>query len=209
MRLGIRRFSTTLACLADSSSPSSGALAGTAAQHTSYILLHSQAPISSFPAKPSSPLQRTLQLHTTPWGGAVNFAWTGKQQQGRHARPSGKTVLDGQADADEAYTVTAFSENGALEIPEVTRGNVAEVAQRLRQHALSPPQAESTSDTRVYLYVCTHGSRDCRCGDTGGAVLRALRAEVDRRGHAVAERVSIAEVAHVGGHKYVRFFRLV
>ena len=49
------------------------------------------------------------------------------------------------------------------------------------------------------VYVCTHGSRDCRCGDTGGSLVLALREEVRRRG--LDEQVRIGEIAHVGGHK--------
>ena len=48
-------------------------------------------------------------------------------------------------------------------------------------------------------------ARDCRCGDTSGAVARAVRAEIERRqrDHAsdLSARIKLAEVAHVGGHK--------
>lgn len=50
------------------------------------------------------------------------------------------------------------------------------------------------------VLVCTHGSRDCRCEQTGGALVRALRAEIEQRGMG---NVRVSEIAHVGGHKYV------
>ncbi|KAI0628520.1 hypothetical protein C8Q77DRAFT_1035683, partial [Trametes polyzona] len=55
-------------------------------------------------------------------------------------------------------------------------------------------------DRRLHLYVCTHGARDCRCGEGGGEVRRALRRELAKRGLG-AEDVVLGEVAHVGGHK--------
>lgn len=49
------------------------------------------------------------------------------------------------------------------------------------------------------IVICTHGSRDCRCSDRGGALVEALREEIVRRG--VGGKVRVSEVAHVGGHK--------
>lgn len=50
------------------------------------------------------------------------------------------------------------------------------------------------------IYVCAHGSRDCRCGDVGGALVDRLREEVERQG-IPREKVRIWEVSHLGGHK--------
>ncbi|CDZ98030.1 Ferredoxin [Phaffia rhodozyma] len=52
----------------------------------------------------------------------------------------------------------------------------------------------------IDIYICTHGSRDCRCGDVGGALVDALQVEIDRLD--VSQRVNVWEVSHVGGHKY-------
>ncbi|EIN05593.1 hypothetical protein PUNSTDRAFT_74336 [Punctularia strigosozonata HHB-11173 SS5] len=180
-------------------------LAGTASHHNGYVFLHSRVPPSnrSFPARPTSPLQRALTLQLFPVGVTVNWAWS----DGEHGGPwrvhrSRTTVLDGAKEPEEGYFATAFSaRNGVLELPEVTLKNVKWVAQALREHVTSPtPTGKDTRDPRIYLYVCTHGTRDCRCGDMGVAVLRGLREEISKRG--VADRVSVAEVAHVGGHKY-------
>ena len=71
------------------------------------------------------------------------------------------------------------------------------------QKALSAFGAgERELDRRLHLYVCTHGSRDCRCGEGGGAVARALRGELAKRGLGEKD-VVLGEVAHVGGHKCV------
>jgi len=67
----------------------------------------------------------------------------------------------------------------------VSTENVDQVAEQSRVHAEAaegsvsgamPPNSDD-----VHLYVCTHGVRDCRCGDTGGAVGRAIRDELRRR----------------------------
>ena len=65
---------------------------------------------------------------------------------------------------------------------------------------LEPTQPEKSGrEGHVEVYVCTHGSRDCRCADRGGPLVDALKSEVERRG--LKGRVKIGEIAHVGGHK--------
>ncbi|KAK4684574.1 hypothetical protein P7C73_g5604, partial [Tremellales sp. Uapishka_1] len=55
-------------------------------------------------------------------------------------------------------------------------------------------------DGKAQILICTHGSRDCRCSDKGGELVRALRGEIERRG--VESRIQVGEIAHVGGHKF-------
>lgn len=66
----------------------------------------------------------------------------------------------------------------------------------------SPPSAASASGTsrRADIYVCTHGSRDCRCADLGEPLYQALVKEVVRR--KLGESVKVRRVGHVGGHKW-------
>ncbi|KAG6831013.1 hypothetical protein H0H92_013200 [Tricholoma furcatifolium] len=156
---------------------------GTGPSHTSYIFLHAAEPPTSFQSKHSTPLQRELQLKTLKWGGTVNFSWFGAPQT------SGQWV-------------TAFSTSGGrLEIPDLNMENLDEVAQMLEKHATAGPLAPETAD-EIHLYVCTHGARDCRCGNLGGALAKALREEVlKHKGHPVANRIKVGEVGHVGGHK--------
>ncbi len=112
---------------------------------------------------------------------------------------------------------------GRFVVPEVTLANLDAVDARLRalvrgdgesEKKLDDPQATTTVATaegeveeavghrgKLFLYVCTHGSRDCRCGDCGRDVARALQREIDRRG--LSEDVFLGELAHVGGHKCV------
>ena len=59
-------------------------------------------------------------------------------------------------------------------------------------------------DGKYEVLVCTHGSRDCRCGDRGGPLRDELLEEVRKRG--LENEVVIREIAHVGGHKWVVLF---
>jgi hypothetical protein len=58
------------------------------------------------------------------------------------------------------------------------------------------PQARGPKEFPEIL-VCTHGSRDCRCGTKGGELVARLREIVGE--HKL--NIPIREVAHVGGHK--------
>ncbi|KAF7313893.1 Altered inheritance of mitochondria protein 32 [Mycena chlorophos] len=166
-------------------------LHGTVPYHRSYILLNAPTSPQSFPSRFSTPFQRSLQLQTTRWGGLVNHAWVGH--------------------ADGEPSLTAFSAlNGVLHLPlrslEAEReSDVLDIAERLHKHA-TVPGTYPQDDDKLHIYVCTHGARDCRCGDTGGAVLRALREELDARTrkepNGKASRVVLGEVGHVGGHVF-------
>jgi len=55
---------------------------------------------------------------------------------------------------------------------------------------------DQEQDTEIL--ICTHGSRDCRCSDRGGALVQALKDKIAKRN---LGNVRIREIAHVGGHK--------
>lgn len=52
----------------------------------------------------------------------------------------------------------------------------------------------------LHLFVCTHGSRDKRCGILGSKVVERLRSVV--RSRSLSDKVTVYECSHVGGHKY-------
>ncbi|KAJ7251117.1 Sucrase/ferredoxin-like-domain-containing protein [Mycena haematopus] len=180
-----------LAAVFSTTAPETKPLQGSVASHRSYILLDSPSPPSVFPSRFSTSLQRALQVQTMRWGGLVNFAWTGS--------PKGSD--------DRSTSVTAFSAlGGAIHFPTLTLSNVDEIAEKLRQHATDPPMTSAVDAPEVHIYVCTHGARDCRCGDMGGKVFQALRDELDGRirtdPSGPAKRVVLGEVGHVGGHVF-------
>ncbi|KAF9507108.1 hypothetical protein BS47DRAFT_1398902 [Hydnum rufescens UP504] len=54
-----------------------------------------------------------------------------------------------------------------------------------------------------HIYVCTHGTRDCRCGTVGTAVYDRFQACLDLHSLDVdAPEVQLRMIGHVGGHKY-------
>lgn len=52
---------------------------------------------------------------------------------------------------------------------------------------------------KTWILVCTHGARDCRCGERGPVVAQRLREYV--REKALEREVLVGEVSHVGGHR--------
>lgn len=163
-------------------------LTGTAPFHDYYVMLHSRKPPKEFPKIVSSPVQKALQFALTPSNGLVNFSWSPQQDP-----PPTSSSPD-----EEVYSATAFSKGGGvIELQGLTVSNVEEAVQRIT----NPRSTAQPNDTArpLYIYVCTHAARDCRCGDIGGFVAEALRKEIDRR--RLSSLVKLGETGHVGGHK--------
>lgn len=159
-------------------------LLGTVPPHRFYIFLHTPHPPAEYAPRITSGVQRALQLNVLKLGGLVNFSWSAEQPVSRNVEEI------------ESYAATAFSPSGRLDIPSLSSSNMNDVVRMLASHASASSGTRASVD--VNLYVCTHGARDCRCGDRGGLVVRALRDEVERRN---LKHVRVAEVGHVGGHK--------
>ncbi|KAM1276336.1 hypothetical protein ACFX13_029572 [Malus domestica] len=51
-----------------------------------------------------------------------------------------------------------------------------------------------------YVFVCSHGSRDRRCGVCGPPLINRFREEVEL--HGLQGKVSVSPCSHIGGHKY-------
>lgn len=54
--------------------------------------------------------------------------------------------------------------------------------------------------SRQYVFVCTHGQRDIRCGQCGPPLVEEFGSVLEAR-H-LADKVIVRGVSHVGGHKY-------
>ena len=185
MRPQLRGFSTANVGPAN---PTQG-LAGTAPFHNHYVMLHSLKHPQEFPKVVSSPVQKALQLALAPSNGLVNFSWSSLRN---------RQLLPMSAD-NEAHSATVFSKGGdVIELEGLTASNVQEAVQRIT-NPRSTVQPHG-GPRPLYIYVCTHAARDCRCGDVGGSVAEALREEIDKRG--LASTVRLGETGHVGGHKF-------
>ncbi|XP_058742827.1 uncharacterized protein LOC131615695 [Vicia villosa] len=51
-----------------------------------------------------------------------------------------------------------------------------------------------------YVFVCSHGSRDRRCGVCGPVLISRFREEIEL--HGLQGKVFVSPCSHVGGHKY-------
>ncbi|XP_050216980.1 uncharacterized protein LOC126667894 [Mercurialis annua] len=51
-----------------------------------------------------------------------------------------------------------------------------------------------------YIFVCSHGSRDRRCGVCGPALVSKFKEEIEL--HGLQCKVSVSPCSHIGGHKY-------
>ncbi|TDL23156.1 hypothetical protein BD410DRAFT_747139, partial [Rickenella mellea] len=183
-------------------------LVGTVPHHNGYLLLHHPSPPSEYPPRFDSALHKTLQARVTRWRTLVNFSW-----QADRSLAVGSTSTQGSYD-EEGYPATLYTAMGTrVDIPRLSASNIDDVEKMLKPHLdVSMEGSEATiTDQEISLFVCTHGSRDCRCGNAGPAVVKTLKDEICKRSvslsvsdprRRVLERIIIGEVGHVGGHKY-------
>ncbi|KAG2004753.1 hypothetical protein CC2G_003278 [Coprinopsis cinerea AmutBmut pab1-1] len=162
-------------------------LPGTIQAHRCHIFLRSDKRPTEFPEKYISPIHRALLLRFFRQGVIANSAWYP------------------DASASDVPAATVFTPlAGRLDIPEVSLENIDAVEKRIKAHLeLEGPVSKETGRL-VDLYVCTHAARDCRCGEMGGLVAKALREaaeEWNKSKGAEGVRVRVGEVGHVGGHK--------
>ena len=114
--------------------------------HQCCILLHSSQPISEFPARWNTPIQRALQLQASRWGGLVNFSWYGLP-------PAATDPLGGGGVRAKNQPATAFTAaGGRLDIPDITLENIDQVEQKLKEH-LNGPLSKETGDESIYMCV--------------------------------------------------------
>ncbi|KAH9965285.1 hypothetical protein BC827DRAFT_1183617 [Russula dissimulans] len=174
-------------------------LAGTVPSHQAYILLHGQHSPRVFPSQATSPLLVALRQRALRWSALVNLAWVPSNAVGsvpEHSEDMGSA---------ETYSLVAFARDSTrLKIPSVSVDNLEDTCAQLDDY-MTRPTTGAVDPDGLYLYVCTHGARDCRCGEWGSKVADALREEILKRKESEPtskySRVVIGEVGHVGGHQ--------
>ncbi|KAG8990790.1 hypothetical protein FRB90_001626, partial [Tulasnella sp. 427] len=176
-------------------------LHGTTPEHDAWLVLHTSRPPSSWPPRieASSPLLRELKRKLSPLKGTVTFAYT---PTNRPTNPEEvETEFEGWDEGrPEAYAATLYRA-GSSEAVELARVDGQTDVRSLLVTKPAERQTQTQTKDEVHFYVCTHGSRDCRCGDVGADVADTLREEVGKLPSSAArERVKVSEVAHVGGH---------
>jgi hypothetical protein len=117
----------------------------------------------------------------------------------------------GDASEEEEFLIRIYQGNGthATIGPYSLRTLPADLTPAIEKAIqLAPiPSARYPKTTEEsHIYVCTHGSRDCRCGVVGTELRDKLREEV--RTHEVrtlgegSKKVRVFGISHVGGHKW-------
>ena len=177
-------------------------LAGSVPFHKAYILLHGQHSPRTFPSRLASPLLVALRQRALRWSALVNVAWVPPNDSGHVS-----DLSEEETDGNETYSLLAFaSSRRRLRIPSVSMDNFEDTCAQLNNH-----MEHSSTDVRVvdpyglHLYVCTHGARDCRCGEWGSKVADAFREEIFKRRQTdptgLYSWIVMGEVGHVGGHQ--------
>ncbi|KAG8953882.1 hypothetical protein FRC04_001512 [Tulasnella sp. 424] len=128
----------------------------------------------------------------TPFKGTVTFAYSPHEGE---AVKSAETDFGWDEAGPEAYAATLYRA-GLTEYVDLPRVDGSTDVRSLVSSTANAPAVVPNDE--VHFYVCTHGSRDCRCGDVGADVADTLREEVAKLPG--SSRVRISEVAHVGGH---------
>jgi hypothetical protein len=179
-------------------------LAGTVPSHKAYVLLHGQHSPRAFPSRLASPLLVALRQRALRWSALVNVAWV--PPNGSEHVPN---LSEEETDGTETYSLLAFASNRRrLSIPSVSMDNFEDTCAQLNNF-MERTSTGVVDPYGLYLYVCTHGARDCRCGEWGSKVADALREEIFKRRQTDPagqySRIVMGEVGHVGGHQSAYF----
>lgn len=129
----------------------------------------------------------------------------------------------GDPSEEEEFLLHVYQGNGKMAVvgpfslrtlPE--QGALMPTIQRALDASPLPSARYPKGREEAHLYVCTHGSRDCRCGVAGTDLLDTLNAEVSKHesrqtqpagaysesGLHHGKKVKVFGVSHVGGHKW-------
>ncbi|GAA5935241.1 uncharacterized protein JCM15063_000979 [Sporobolomyces koalae] len=218
LRLRIRRsaFAPNVWMRRSSSQANVPAVIGSAPEYSRHLVIHSAHPASTWPShlESTSPLFRELARRwTTASDGtpaplrSLGFTFS-EDLKSEHAvrqpwDPSRSKFdqLPSKKGEQELYSATLYPD--FIHYPRFSLSSLREFESDLA--SLPPPaSASSAADNRVDIYVCTHGTRDCRCGDLGEQFYQALSARIGQSATAAKDqdRIRVARIAHVGGHKF-------
>ncbi|KAI9228006.1 MAG: Sucrase/ferredoxin-like-domain-containing protein [Piptocephalis tieghemiana] len=128
----------------------------------------------------------------------------------RSLMKSGSPILfsltDMASKSEEGEDLMVFPDGIRLEGLKIS--DVPRVEKFLSQPA-SVPMHESLDGLQYsklpgkHIFICTHGERDCRCGEKGGELHEALCNAVALENKAKGRSdIHIHRISHIGGHKY-------
>ncbi|BGP25330.1 ferredoxin [Rhodotorula toruloides] len=191
---------------------------GSAPQYPRHLVIHTPHPTSTWPShlESVSHLYRELgqrwakHPELSKLGFGMSDGGTGPVEEQWDSR---KSKFDEPAelgeDKEERYSATLYPD--FLQIPDLSPSSIASFESLYRSlpspQPIQPSSGTISAPPRTHIFVCTHTTRDCRCGDLGEPLYQALLKEIQRRKLGGELRdgedgVRIARVAHIGGHKW-------
>ncbi|SJX64724.1 related to LIP5-lipoic acid synthase [Sporisorium reilianum f. sp. reilianum] len=208
-------------------------LAGTSPSYKVHLIVHpcDQArPIDTWPShlEAVSPVLSELESRAKKGGSLEGYGISFSSGDARTA-PSGDAALKpwdpttsrmmravpNSAQEQEQFVVYAYSTNGTMAKVGPVSLSTLDAGSSFRQRiddalaSAQPQTGRAKQDDETHVYVCTHGSRDCRCGVAGTAVYQALKDEVRshqastiKAGKDAPKKVRVFPISHVGGHAW-------
>ncbi|KAG8857323.1 hypothetical protein FRB96_005810 [Tulasnella sp. 330] len=170
-------------------------------EHDYYLFLHTSRPPSSWPShiEAASPLLRELKREMKKHNGIANFAYHDAASPTEQGASLSSTTAAWDESEPEVYKATMHGvKRDSRMVASVTMSNHGSVVKDYMAR-----EVNGTMDMdrgRIRFYVCTHGNRDCRCGDVGGEVLAELKNSILKLEPQTRSKIEIFEVGHVGGH---------
>ncbi|CAG8471417.1 5538_t:CDS:2 [Acaulospora colombiana] len=198
-------------------------LRGTVPKHQSLLLLHTKTPTTEWPSliQHLSPVIGEVLLHQKEFQSKVLLCNPRDRTMNRKA----VHLLPNPSQAEKHFTATLFTKlTEPLDIPVFQREDIPKWVRLFKERTQDgidlqnmlhgPEQARSMMRSsfksqeidkarkklkKLWVLVCTHGSRDCRCGEHGPQVADAVQKYISKK--RLEETVVCGEVSHVGGHK--------
>ncbi len=106
--------------------------------------------------------------------------------------------LGHSANINSAYDILVFPD--CLRYESVRRSDFAAL---IEDHLIGDQPSDRipfTDFNESYVFVCSHGNRDERCGQCGPPLVNRFRAELESR--KLSEQIRVRKVSHLGGHAY-------
>ena len=206
-------------------------LAGTAPSYQVHLVVHphhTSRPASTWPShlESVSPLMSELDSRSKKGASLEGFGISFSEGSLRSDTSASGAEWDpttsrmmrpvpNSAAEDELFVVYAYTQPGKiakigpLSLKTLDQG--APFRQKLDQ-ALQQACAQTGKpkpEDETHVYVCTHASRDCRCGVAGELVLNSLREQVRKNeaeliasSRPSPKKVHVWPISHVGGHAW-------
>lgn len=143
--------------------------------------------------------QQTWPAHIEQDGGFAQALVWSLAAAGANLAPSVKvTACDLPSSQPVGFDLLLFPDG--LRYLGVTVTQLPALAADLLAGSQPSPRLPHTPDAGKYVFVCTHGQRDARCGQCGPPLVERFTTELAARG--LERSIMVARTSHVGGHAY-------